>query len=500
LNPFKSQINCNELLLNWPSVKPLAKEAHTASDDLLKARASVSGIVEGPEPRRRHCRSGALLDTTTPLWDLKQAAEYLGVSESWVRRHLSELPHSRHGRLIRFDPDELKRRVADRKSPEPKEPIMVNRYQRGGVYVRGKKKMWYGTFRLDTPQGRRPVNMPLGTTKELPTKAAARKKLAEKIDEMTKLGVIPPSTKAIKFSELVDRWKESEGKGMGDSTLAHYNNALRAYVLPTLKDRTLDSIQREDITKLLNLQAKKYSRSSLRSMRLVMCMTLAWAEKNSYIQRPTGWLDGIRLPKKVGGRTVVRTELKPEQTRAFVERMKEPYSTLVLFEGLVGRRIEEAIGLKPTDLDSDNILHVRRVIYNGRVEELETEQVLPLDAPVHAELVQRLRALGQGQEWVFQSRAGTPINPGNARRRYLHPTAAAIGVKIGGWHDFRHTLVRTMRRAGVNPVVISGVVGHKSVELAAEVYDRASRSDIRLALGVMGKQLLPNLLPNESVQ
>ena len=148
--------------------------------------------------------------------------------------------------------------------------------------------------------------------------------------------------------------------------------------------------------------------------------------------------------------------------------MKEPYSTLVLFEGLVGRRIEEAIGLKPTDLDSDNILHVRRVIYNGRVEELETEQVLPLDAPVHAELVQRLRALGQGQEWVFQSRAGTPINPGNARRRYLHPTAAAIGVKIGGWHDFRHTLVRTMRRAGVNPVVISGVVGHKSVELAAE--------------------------------
>jgi excisionase family DNA binding protein len=187
LNSLQSQSNCNELLLNWPSHKPLAKEAPTASDDLLKARASVSGIVEGPEPRRRHCRSGALPDTTTPLWDLKQAAEYLGVSESWVRRHLSELPHSRHGRLIRFDPDELKRRVADRKSPEPKEPIMVNRYQRGGVYVRGKKKMWYGTFRLDTPQGRRPVNMPLGTTKELPTKAAARKMLAEKIDEMTKL-------------------------------------------------------------------------------------------------------------------------------------------------------------------------------------------------------------------------------------------------------------------------------------------------------------------------
>jgi integrase len=125
------------------------------------------------------------------------------------------------------------------------------------------------------------------------------------------------------------------------------------------------------------------------------------------------------------------------------------------------------------------------------------------------EEILRVRKLGSPSEFVlydfspqeyFAADSEPPINPGNARRRYLHPTAAAIGVKIGGWHDFRHTLVRTMRRAGVNPVVISGVVGHKSVELAAEVYDRASRSDIRLALGVMSKQLLPNLLPNETVQ
>ena len=40
--------------------------------------------------------------------------------------------------------------------------------------------------------------------------------------------------------------------------------------------------------------------------------------------------------------------------------------------------------------------------------------------------------------------------------------------------------------AGLNAVVISGVVGHKSIELAPEVYDRADRSDIRLALGVVG--------------
>jgi integrase len=434
------------------------------------------------------------------LLTVSETAAYLHVSSSWVRRHLSELPVvPLPGRSIRIDADELRANMESRKPLEPKEPIMVNRYQRGGVYVRGKGKMWYGTYRIDTPDGRRQVNVPLGSTKELPTKSAARKKLGDVIDRMTKPSTCR-STKGMKFSELVEKWKESEGRGLGHSTLAHYSNALRAYIPISFKERALNSIQRDDITWLLNSQAKKYSKSSLRSLRLVLCMTLAWAEKNSYIQRPTGWLDSIRLPRKVGGRTVVRTELKPEQTLAIIARLKEPYSTLVLFLATLGRRIEEAVGLQPGDLDDADVLHIRRVIYDGKVEALEKEQELPLDAKVHADLIFRLRAMGKGKKWVFQSRAGTPMSPGNARRRYLHPAAKESGVNVGGWHDFRHTLVRMMRRGGVNPVVISGVVGHKNVQLAAEVYDRASSADIGQALSLAGKQLLPRVLPNGSVQ
>ena len=67
----------------------------------------------------------------------------------------------------------------------------------------------------------------------------------------------------------------------------------------------------------------------------------------------------------------------------------------MLFLGLCGRRIEEASGVKLTDLDENNVLHIRRIIYNGRVGELEKEQLLPLDQPEHAELVRRLRSLGR---------------------------------------------------------------------------------------------------------
>jgi integrase len=110
-----------------------------------------------------------------------------------------------------------------------------------------------------------------------------------------------------------------------------------------------------------------------------------------------------------------------------------------------------------------------------------------------------MRSLGEGQQWIFRSRVNTPVNLGNARKRYLHPTAAAIGVTIGGWHDFRHTLKRQMRRAGVDPVVVRDTLGHSTVE-QQDVYDLARRAEVGDALRLVGRQLEPNVEPNQSIQ
>ncbi len=75
--------------------------------------------------------------------------------------------------------------------------------------------------------------------------------------------------------------------------------------------------------------------------------------------------------------------------------------------------MEEAIGINPNELDDNNVLHIRRVIYKGRAEERDQKELLPLDQPEHAELVCRLRMLDAGQQWVFHCRKGTPLNPGN---------------------------------------------------------------------------------------
>jgi hypothetical protein len=78
---------------------------------------------------------------------------------------------------------------------------------------------------------------------------------------------------------------------------------------------------------------------------------------------------------------------------------------------------------------------VSRRIYIGdedTVKSLPSVRKLPLDA----RLIERIRALGEGKEWVFRSEAGTPINPGNALKRYVRPAAKSLGIVFGGWHDF----------------------------------------------------------------
>jgi len=188
-----------------------------------------------------------------------------------------------------------------------------------------------------------------------------------------------------KFSALAEEWKKCVGVTLEGSSLKHYSDALRAYILPTFGNKDIRSINREAVELFLASQAAKHSRSSLRSMRVTLCMILRWAEKNDEFQQqpqPHGWLEGIRLPKKVGGRKVTRTELTPEQTRAFVSRMKDPYSTLVLLLASVGVRGEAAVGLQPGDLDAENVLRAKRVIYDGEVipltEEEQKKHIFPL--------------------------------------------------------------------------------------------------------------------------
>jgi len=444
--------------------------------------------------------AGACEDRTAPFGDLPcfltvaEAAALLQVSQSWVRRHVSELPVARLGRLVRIDSsllvNQMRRRIGDGKSLKPERISMLSRYQRGYVYKAGKMlKVWYGVFREDTrrPDGqieRRQRKMRLGSLLDLPTKSEARNRLSEILQNSR-------TSTDMSFQELTERWEKAEGPTMKRTTLSHYQNALRAYVVPTFGKRKIAEINREDVQHFLSEQARKYSESSLRSMRVVLGLTLGWANDCGWLQKNP--CTRVKLPKHSGGRKLSRTALTPEQVNAIAEKLEEPYSTLVLLLAASGLRIGEAIAIKPSDF-AGNVLQIVRRISDGDVDCVKSrasERNLPID-PM---LVERIEKLGRG-EWAFRSRSGTPINPGNALKRYIRPVARQLGIQLGGWHDFRHSLTTTMRRNGVHPKVISSILGHSKVNLAMDVYDRATIEDFRQPLNQASSALLPNVTKN----
>jgi integrase len=395
------------------------------------------------------------------LLTVKNCAQTLGVSESWVRRHANDLPSVRLGRLIRFDSALLLRQFQGKQSLgnrlRPERKIMgLRRYQRGSVYKTGKKtKVWYGMFREDVQNAdgsvaRRQRNVRLGPVSELPTRSAAYDRLSQM------MGCSDCPKTEMTFQELAERWKSAVVPTLKSTTAACYQNVLNVHVKPAFGQRGIATIGRYDIETFLADKAQKYCRNTLRGMRASLSGVLSWAVDCKWLKENP--CRGVRLPN--AGTRVKRTVLTPEQTIAIADRLGEPYSTLVLFLAATGLRIGEAIAVKWSDFDG-NVLAVSRRIYEGKTGATKTRGS-ERSLPIPESLLARMRLLSGG-EWVFRSQAGTPVNPGNMLKRQIRPVVTKLGIEIGGWHDFRHTLATRLMKNQVPLKTTAGILGHSDM-------------------------------------
>lgn len=364
------------------------------------------------------------------------------------------------------------------------------RYQRGYVKKVGKKvQVWYGGWREDIrlPDGsftRRCKKKRLGTVRDLPTKAAA-------YEELFRLMGCGGSSVEMTFAELAARWEKAIVPTLKNTTADYYQKVLRAHGVPVFGPRRIASVGRYDIETFLAERAPKYCRNTLRGMRVSIGKVFSWAVA-------CGWLEknpcaGVRLPN--AGIRIIRTILKSEETIAIAKKLTEPYSTLVLFLAVTGLRIGEAIAIKWSDFEGD-VLNVSRRIYEGEEGTTKTKKS-ERGLPIPHVLLARMKALG-GSVWVFRSLASTPVNPGNALKRYVRPAARELGIPIGGWHDFRHTLGTMLRKKGWSSKVRADILGH-SIDTTEQIYDHSDGEDFRAALDEMALELLPNATKSVSV-
>ena len=110
-------------------------------------------------------------------------------------------------------------------------------------------------------------------------------------------------------------------------------------------------------------------------------------------------------------------------------------------------------------------------------------------------MLARLRTLkhDDADGWVFRAKNGEPVNPGNALKRYVRPAIRKLKLKIGGWHDFRHTLTTRLLGLGWSPKVVSEICGHSDVHTTLQIYHHPTVEDFRAPLQEMSDELLADV-------
>jgi integrase len=148
----------------------------------------------------------------------------------------------------------------------------------------------------------------------------------------------------------------------------------------------------------------------------------------------------------------------------------------------LGLRPGEVAALRWEDFDSDHV-HIRRSVVRGHVDVPKTPESirsLPLIDEVRVPLeLWRQKCANRKEEWVFESRNGTPGDLHNMIARKIVPTLevkAKEGEKKIEWKGLysgrRGACTAVIEATNGNYAVAQALLGHKSMTTTLDVYKK----------------------------
>lgn len=217
---------------------------------------------------------------------------------------------------------------------------------------------------------------------------------------------------------FADRERLSAGQ------VANYETILRCYLLPHFQYREVASIRRADVTAFLSeLHAQDKSHDLLDRIVRTLKALLFYALEQEWIERNP--LQRFRAEGGSTGKTVNRGTFDESELRAILEAAPPPARPLFALLAFTGIRPGEAYALRWQDVNLERgSLHVCRS-WGDR----ESSATAPKTAKgvrtvaLAVDLVRELRGLqersgGSGEELVFGTRIGQPLNGSNVLNRW----------------------------------------------------------------------------------
>jgi integrase len=382
-----------------------------------------------------------------------------------------------------------------RRATEKGNSVARPRWQRGWLFKRGKKNpVWVCRFREDaiSENGlriRRQRSIVLGPVREL-SKREALSRVSDRLAQINQ-GRHKPELLSTFERFVLERWEPNILPMLRFSTARNYRHMIRRHLIPFFGQVRLPEIGSADVQIFLAEKSKRYSPKTLLSLRNLLSKIFGTAQKWGYLQANPA--QGTQVPAQVATRE--RLTRTPEQVRALLGVLAEPFRTMVLLAVLSGLRRGEIFGLRWKSVDwLEGSIIVTEADYEGHSAPPKTRascRKVFVDVTV-IESLERLRPeIFQPDDLIFHTDRGTPFNPNNVMNRVLAPACKEAGVPHVSWHNFRYTFSTWANPSGESIKALQSQLGHTDSRLTLSVYTQPMPEPQNLLAGKVARVLLP---------
>ena len=343
------------------------------------------------------------------------------------------------------------------------------RYQRGALRREGK--FWILRWREDVINEEGAVirverRARIGPTKELPTKALARRVADRMIQHVNEPNYSPGRVaKVHEFSEI---YRENVCPTFKPSSCESARSLCRIYIEPVLGHYRLDQVKGEIPQLLVNdLRRQGLSRKTILNALSTLASMLKVARDWNYLAPELDW-HKLRLP--VEELQKAQRFFTPDESQRIIDASPEPWNICFAFMAYLGLRTSEAVGVAWENIDlPTGVLHVKQSNWRGKlltVKSKSSNRDLPLP-PVLVDMLEgyRLRWKPNAFGLLFANAKGQPITSCYVRRDIMHPIRERLGIARGGFHAFRHGLGTALMQQGASARVVQQQLGHADLRM-----------------------------------
>ena len=280
------------------------------------------------------------------------------------------------------------------------------------------------------------------------------------------------------FREFADVWYDEMKVTWRISYQETISQVLYSRIMDTFGDRVIDSIKKSDLLqfratlgKVTRKNGKGLSADRINRHMKVLRMILNEAADRFDFTTPFHGIKPLKVPKKdVDPFTLEEINLILNNVRADFKN----YYTVRFFTAMRPAEID-GLKWKYVDFKLRQIL-VRETIVNGRVEYTKTDgsqREIDMSEPVFNALKKQYQATaGDEDDYVFTTKAGTPLCHNNVTKRVWYPLLAHLGLRKRLPYQTRHTAATLWLGSGESPEWIARQMGHTNTEMLFKVYSR----------------------------